>query len=375
MTDMQEPIHDVAHLGHVEIFTPKPDESLWFFKELLGMEEVARQGQSVYLRAWGDYDRSTLKLTEAKRAGLGHIGWRVMSPQALERRVGAIKAGGERTVERSRHSDAGGEGGERTVERSRHSDAGGEGGERISSRGSGQRWIPGDIGHGAAYQFEDPDGHVMEIYYESEKYRAPGDLRSALKNQPQKYLARGVCVRRIDHINLMCSNVTPNRVFLQEKLGFKLREILIPEDDGIETGAWLSVTSLMHDIAYMRDFTGTRGRLHHVAYWVDNREDVLRTADILLENNIFLEAGPAKHNISQAFFIYSYEPGGNRIEIYSGGYLIFAPDWEPITWNKIERGKGVHWGGTLPESFRTYGTPVIEAPAVHTEEIPVFDPA
>src|SRR6266571_1412528 len=130
MTDMQEPIHDVAHLGHVEIFTPKPDESLWFFKELLGMEEVARQGQSVYLRAWGDYDRSTLKLTEAKRAGLGHVGWRVMSPQALERRVGAIKAGGERTVERSRHSDA-------------------ERGDIVMREGSAQRWIPGDIGHGA----------------------------------------------------------------------------------------------------------------------------------------------------------------------------------------------------------------------------------
>lgn len=333
MINVRDPIHDVAHLGHVEMFTPKPDESLWFFKQILGMEEVARQGQSVYLRAWGDYDRCTLKPTEAKRAGLGHVGWRAMSQQALGRRVQALM-----------------------------------------QSASGRGWVPGDIGHGSAYRFEDPDGHLMEIYYESEKYRPPDELRSILKNQPQKYLARGICVRRIDHVNLMCSNVTPNRVFLQENLGFKLREVLIPEADGVEAGAWLSVTPLMHDIAYVRDFTGTRGRLHHVAYWVDNREDVLRAADILLENNIFLEAGPAKHNISQAFFIYLYEPGGNRVEIYSGGYLIFAPDWEPITWNKSERGKGVHWGGELPESFRTYGTPVIEVPRIPVEEIPVFDP-
>lgn len=333
MTSVSEPMHDVAHLGHVELFTPKPDASLEFFKSIMGMEEEARAGQSVYLRAWGDYDRVTLKLTEAKQAGLGHVGWRATSPQALERRAQALQASG-----------------------------------------SGHGWIAGDIGHGPAYQFTDPDGHAMEIYYESQKYQPTEALRSVLKNQPQKYPARGICTRRIDHVNLMCSEVTANRVFLQERLGFKLREALIPEADGIEAGAWLSVTPLMHDIAYVRDFTGARGRLHHVAYWVDNREDVMRAADILLEHSIFLEAGPAKHNISQAFFIYLYEPGGNRVEIYSGGYLIFAPDWEPITWNKIERGKGVHWGGALPESFRTYGTPVIAAPIIEGAEIPVFDP-
>ncbi|MBV9711074.1 MAG: hypothetical protein JO011_09185, partial [Ktedonobacteraceae bacterium] len=69
-----------------------------------------------------------------------------------------------------------------------------------------------------------------------------------------------------------------------------------------------------------------------------------------------------------------YEPGGNRIEIYSNGYLIFAPDWEPIIWRKAARGRGVYWGGTLPESFRTYGTPVIALPK--EEKVPVvFDPA
>ena len=35
-------------------------------------------------------------------------------------------------------------------------------------------------------------------------------------------------------------------------------------------------------------------RLHHFSVWVDNREDVLRAADILSENGVFIEAGPAK---------------------------------------------------------------------------------
>jgi catechol 2,3-dioxygenase len=334
MANDREPIRDIAHLGHFELLTPRPAESLWFFKEILGMEETDREGQSVYLRAWGDYDRCTLKLTEAPQAGVGHIGWRAVSPQALERRAQAL-----------------------------------------AEAGRGKGWVEGDIGHGRAYQFHDPDGHLMEIYYTSERHLAPQTLRARLINQPQKFTARGAAVKRIDHVNLMCQDVVPNRTFLQERLGFNLREKLQPEIDGLEEGAWLSVTPQVHDIAYTRDALEGRGRLHHIAYWVDCREDVLRAADILSEHDIFIEAGPAKHNITQAFYLYLYEPGGNRVEIYSGAYLIFAPDWEPIIWRKADRGRGVYWGGTLPESFKTYGTPVIDAAPAANDDLVVFDPA
>ncbi|MDR7394131.1 MAG: catechol 2,3-dioxygenase, partial [Armatimonadota bacterium] len=46
---MGEPL--VVQLAHVEITSPKPDQTLWFFHDLLGLEETTRQGQSVYLRA------------------------------------------------------------------------------------------------------------------------------------------------------------------------------------------------------------------------------------------------------------------------------------------------------------------------------------
>ena len=332
MSTDPEPIRDIAHLGHVEILTPRPDESLEFFTRVLGMEAVQQAGASVFLRGWGDYASTTLKLTESEQAGLGHVGWRAMSPEALERRATALEATG---------------------------------------RGLG--WSDGDVGHGAAYRFRDPDGHPMEVYYEEEKYRAPEGLRSRLKNQPMKYTGLGVGVTRLDHVNLLCTDVTVHRGFLQEHLGFKLREHIVLEDE-TEIGAWISVTPLVHDIAYVKDATGVPGRLHHIAYWLDNREEILRAADILTEYEIFIEAGPAKHSITQAFYLYLYEPGGNRVELFSGGYLIFAPDWEPVRWNREERGTGVYWGGALPESFRTYGTPVADAPVRIDDRVPVLDP-
>jgi catechol 2,3-dioxygenase len=79
-----EPIHDIAHLAHVELLTPKPDESLRFFVDVMGMTESGREGDSVYLRGWDDYEHHSLQLTASKASGLGHYAFRAMSPQALQ---------------------------------------------------------------------------------------------------------------------------------------------------------------------------------------------------------------------------------------------------------------------------------------------------
>src|SRR3954447_13483974 len=152
---MPDPAGDLAHIGHAELLTPEPEASRRFFVEVMGMEEEARDGQSVFLRGFGDYQRYSLKLTESSQAGLGHMALRAASPDALQRRAAAIEAAG-----------------------------------------LGAGWIDGDVGHAPAYRFTDPDGHPMELYFETEKYVAPEDLRPALRNQPQRYVGRGAAVKR-----------------------------------------------------------------------------------------------------------------------------------------------------------------------------------
>jgi catechol 2,3-dioxygenase len=312
-------IGDLAHIGHVELLTPRPQESLDFFLDTLGMEEEARDGASVYLRGWGDWQRTSLKLTESDRAGIGHMALRAQDPAALERRAAAIEA-----------------------------------------TGLGRGWIDGDVGHGAAYRFVDPDGHVMELYYEAERYDPPPHLRPALKNQPQRYVGRGCAVKRVDHVNLLAADVSASRVFAQEQLGYRLYEQIIL-DDGSEAGAWLSLSIAAHELIYVADAYGARGRLHHVAFWVDTREEVLRAADVFLDHGVHIEAAPSKHAIAQGFFLYGYEPGGNRVEVTTGGYFVYDPDFQPIVWSEAERARGQAWGVQTVESFHTYGTPVVRA--------------
>ncbi len=313
-----EPSFDVAHLGHVELLTDHPEESLDFFVNVYGLTESGREGNSVYLRAFDDYEFHTLKLTAAKTTGARHVGYRASSEAALQRRVAIIE-----------------------------------------KMGCGIGWSDGDLGHGRAYRFTDPDGHVFELYYDTRRYEAPPEERPALKNIAQRYHGRGVGVRRIDHLNLLATDVSAIRDFMTKALGSRVTE-QIQLDNGRLGGCWFTVNNKGYDIAYTEDHTGTPGRFHHVTYAVDQREDVLRAADIFLENGVFIETGPHKHAIQQTFFLYVYEPAGNRVEVAnSGARLILAPDWKTVTWTETERKKGQAWGLKTIESFHTHGTPPV----------------
>jgi catechol 2,3-dioxygenase len=313
------PAHEIAHVGPVELLTPSPDESLHFFTQVMGLTENGTDGDSVYLRTWDDYQHHTLKLTAHHTSGIGRTSMRTNGQEALDRRVRAIE-----------------------------------------EAGLGVGWRDGDPGFGPSYAFRDPDGHEMEIYWESEWYQAPPELAPALKNQAQAYPARGVCVRRLDHVNYLAAEAEPSTEFVRDVLGgMPTEEIML--DSGVIAGRWLTFTNKGYDIVYTRDRTGSRGRLHHIAFATDTREDILRAADIFLDNGVFIETGPHKHAIQQTFFLYVYEPGGNRIELCNPvARLVLAPDWKTITWSEAERAKGQAWGLQTIASFHTHGTPPVE---------------
>jgi catechol 2,3-dioxygenase len=313
------PLHDIAHLGYVELLTPEPERSLWFFTQVLGLTENETAGDSVYLRSYDDYERNTLKLTAHATSGIGRLGMRAQSADALAARVKAIE-----------------------------------------DTGLGIGWRDGDPGIGPAYLFNDPDGHELEVYWETEWYQPPSpELTPSLKNQAQAYPGRGVNVRRLDHINYLARDVPPSGDFIRDALGARVTEQIML-DDGTISAQWLHFASKSYDIVYTRDWTGTRGRLHHVAFGTNTREDILLAADICLDKGVFIETGPHKHAIQQTFFLYVYEPGGNRIELCNpAGRLVLAPDWRTITWTEAERAKGQAWGLKTIESFHTHGTPPV----------------
>jgi catechol 2,3-dioxygenase len=314
-------MHDLAHIAHAELLTPFPEESLRFFVDLFGMQIEHRESQSVFLRGWGEYQPYGLKLTESKLPGLGHIAIRAWSQEALLRRVDAI-----------------------------------------ASTGLGDGWSEGDHGHGQAYRFRDPDGHAFELFYEQDRYVPPEHLRPRLKSLPQRHVDRGASVKRFDHVNILAADIAANRRFAVEQLGYRLYEQVVL-DDGSEAGAWMSLSIASHELVYTADHGGGNGRLHHLAWFVDTREELLRAADLLLDADVPIEAAPSKHAIAQGMFLYVYEPGGNRVEVTTGTHFIYDPAHEPVVWTEAERARGQAWGVKTIETFHTYGTPDISGTA------------
>ena len=313
-----ETCHDIAHLAHVEMYTDRYEESLDFFTRIYGLKLSGEDENSAYLRAWDDYEFHSLKLTRHHRTGVGHIAYRTASPEALERRVNAIEASGYKV----------------------------------------HGWTDGDLGHGRSFRFEDPFGHIFEIYWDTNWYRPQIDAeRAALKNTASSFT--GAPPRRLDHLNLLASDVTEFRRFMETCLGSRVTE-MIQLDNGRIGGCWFTINNKTYDLACTEEHGGGSGRLHHVTYATDQREDILRAADLFLQNGVHIETGPHKHAIQGTFFLYVWEPAGNRVELANAGArLILAPDWKPIVWTEADRRKGQAWGLKTIETFHTHGTPPV----------------
>ena len=282
--------------------------------------KAAARATSVYLRGFDDYEFHTLKLTAAKTTGVGHIGYRC---RRARRRWSAASRRSERMARASAGTTA----------------------TRATAR---------------AYRFRDPDDHVFEIYYETRQLRGAARGAAGAEEPARSAItAAASATRRLDHVNLLAVDVSAIRDFLPKALGSRVTEQIVL-DNGTVGGCWFTVNNKTYDIAYSRDATGTMGRFHHVTYAVDQREHVLQAADIFLENSVFIETGPHKHAIQETFFLYVYEPAGNRVEVANAGArLILAPDWQTVTWTETERKKGQAWGLKTIESFHTHGTPPV----------------
>ena len=299
---------EIAKLGHVALVSADLEKSLWFFRDTIGLEETEVVDGVHYLRAWGDFEHHTLSIAAGETSYIDHIGWRTKRREDV-----ATFA------------------------------------KLLEDAGTEVRWIQAgeEVAQGEAIRFELPSGHRFELYYDMEKTPADESRKSVLKNQTYKSWAKGVSPRRIDHVNLQTSHDNAEIVkYLQEALGFKLREYFVNPDD-VQLASWLSVTNLVHDVAIISTPRSKEpNEMHHIAYWLDNAQDLLRAADILCEADVQF-VGPGKHGISQAMYIYVKDPGsGLRLEIFTNGYLIFEPDWEPVKWTYEEylKNGSAYWG-------------------------------
>ena len=298
-------------LAHVELTTPCLDESVAFLVDVMGMDVVTASSASVYLRCWGDYYHHSVVLTAADQPALSHAAWRARSPEALREAVRAIQRAGM----------------------------------------SGE-WIDATIGHGDAFRFNGPGGHTQELFWEVEHAQVPVGEESIYPERPQRPGTRGIATRFLDHVTVTTYDVRATADWYRRVLDFRFIGYIQNEPDGPVFFGTVTTNEKSHDLGLIRDPEGY-GRLHHLAFWVETREDLLRGAKYLVEHGIAIEYGPGFHGIGEQEHLYFREPGGIRFEVNTGGFRNYVPDWEPVRWRDIDGpGNGYLTHSEMPAAGR-----------------------
>jgi catechol 2,3-dioxygenase len=321
------PLPLLSQLAHVELTTPKPQESLEFWTQVVGLEETSRAGQSVYLRAWGDRFHHTLQLSEGPEVGLEHIGWRAAGPDELEAAV-----------------------------------------ERLSAAGAGEAWVENSVGHGRAFRYRAPGGHLHEVFWEVDRYTPPPGMESPFPNRPQRFVPRGIAARCIDHVTITAANPLGDAEWYRDTLGHRFMEYtVIPDRPDFPVFCMTTVCERSHDLGIVWDPTPVPGRVNHFAYFVDSREELLRAADVFLNQDVAIEFGPGRHGMGEQDYLYVRDPSGMRVEINAGGYRNYEPDWEPVRFEP-QQGSNVFYKNLAmpPSMFESF--PVVQAPPEHDRD-------
>ncbi len=317
----------LSHLAHIEITTADVERSVSFYEEQVGLRVFARDGGKVYLRCWGDYYNYSLVISHGDAPTLAAMAWRTSSKEALD-----------------------------------------EAARRIEAEGIDVVWSDSRLSLGRSFRFVGPYGHTMELFWDVEKFAATGERASIYPDRPERRSRDAVAPRQLDHVTVASSDVRGFADWYARVLGFRIMAHTVLDEAPVDVFTVITTNEKSHDLGIVLDGSTTAGRVNHFAFWVDTREDLLQAADILMENGTDIEYGPSIHGIGEQNFLYFREPSTMRIEVNTGGYRNYVPDWEPNVWKPSQGSNNFYRNSTMPMSM-TESFPPADAPSATEEGI------
>jgi catechol 2,3-dioxygenase len=287
----------VLRPGHVQIRVLDLKESVAFYRDVLGLEEMGSDASGrVYLKAWDERDHHSVILRQAERAGMDFFAFKVADEASLNKLDADLQNYGLTTT-------------------------------RIPA---------GDLLEtGERVRFEIPSGHQIELY--AHKTFVGSELG---QKDPKPYMTKfdkGIAPMRLDHALMYGPNVDKVLEIFTKVLGFHLAEYVTLPDSDVKGALWLCCSNKAHDVAFVMH--PEPGKLHHISFYMESWERVLRAADIMSANDIKVDIGPTRHGITRGGTIYAWDPSGNRFETFSGGNSSY-PDLPPIEWSWEGLGEG-----------------------------------
>jgi catechol 2,3-dioxygenase len=316
------PPFNIVRMSHIELGVTDLAAARHFYVDTLGLIETEQAGDSLYLRGLEERNHHSFVLSKTDEPVVKRLGFKVAGEEDLD-----------------------------MIER------------HCAGLGLPTVWVE-QYAQGRTLQVRDPVGIPLEFCYRFEQ----------VERNLQKYGAyRGCQPQRIDHFNCFTFDVQRSYDFYARELGFRTTEYTETEDDDPNLWAvWLHRKGNVHDLALTN---GAGPRLHHVAIWAPTAMHIIHLCDLMATTGYLaaMERGPGRHGISNAFFLYTRDPDGHRVEIYTSDYLTVDPDFEPIGWKLRDAQRQTLWGHPAPRSWFEEGSPFegveITAPVLEAQPI------
>ena len=300
----------LGQLAYLEVTSPDVSASAAFYVEKFGMRVIDEVEGKIYLRCWGDYYRYSLVLAPDAHAQLTTMAWRTESNEALEKLVA-----------------------------------------RVEATGTAGAWSEQGHAVGREYTFVGPYGHAMTLLWDIERFEAEPEFKSVYPDRPERRSSHGAAPRFLDHVTIASTDVNGFADWYSSTLGFRIMGRTFLDDADINVFTVLTTNEKSHDLGIVLDSSTAPGRVHHIAFWVDHPEDLVRTADLMIENGTAIEFGPSVHGIGEQNFLYFREPSTLRVELNSGGYRNYVPDWVAKSWNPSLGSVNFFRNGNPPDSM------------------------
>jgi catechol 2,3-dioxygenase len=275
------------------------DTAVDFYTKVVGLFEVGRTSDGrVLLKGYDEFDHHSFVLRKAETAGMDFMGFKVASNAYLDYLSEKTRAFGLPVEEIPANTDQPGIG------------------RRVSTKV--------------------PTGHRLDFFADIEE----SDPRPGILN-PEIWTVepRGIGVATFDHALLFGPGAAETVRYFMEVCGFAAVEKgLLPDGNTLVT--WLSCANRAYDVAVLE--YEQPGKLHHVAYKLDNWNDIGHAADIMTMNEVTIDAGPMRHGVTRGQTIYFFDPSGNRLEACASGYAYY-PDMPVRVWDFDHIGKGIFY--------------------------------
>ncbi|MFD2416629.1 VOC family protein [Amycolatopsis pigmentata] len=300
----------LGHLISLEITSPDVAASTAFYERKFGLRVVDRVGEKVYLRCWGDYYRHSVVIAPGAEPGLANMTWRTADDAALDELA-----------------------------------------RRVEEAGVAGEWRTDEQAQGRTYSFVGPYGHRMSLVWDVTDYQAEPGFESTYPDRPERRSSHAAAPRFLDHITIAASDVRGFAGWYSDVLGFRVMAYTDLEEAPVTVFSVLTTNEKSHDLGIVLDTSPTPGRVHHIAFWSDHPEDLIRAADVLVENGTPIEYGPSIHGIGEQSYLYFREPSTLRVELNSGGYRNYVPDWNPRTWVPSQGSNNFYRNWDMPDSM------------------------